>query len=166
MKVHIFNLYFLNRTKSTASCNSNKHLIEVQRPFDLYDDDVCARCRDSYLGWVTTNNPNPNLQFGRLSRHLKPKSTKTKKLPKSVDVPLPDIDVTKTLYKLLMARRLLSKHTRILTRYHKPVTPTTEPGSFFQLYKECYRKEARAMLVGKHWQGKNRCVTLPGDVPA
>lgn len=27
----------------------------------------------------------------------------------------------------------------------------------------CYIKEARAMLAGKHWEGKNRCVKLPGD---
>jgi hypothetical protein len=27
----------------------------------------------------------------------------------------------------------------------------------------CYLKEARAMLEGKHWQGKNKCVKLPGD---
>lgn len=31
--------------------------------------------------------------------------------------------------------------------------------------KSCYLKEARAMLQGKHWQGKNRCVKLPGDEP-
>ena len=28
---------------------------------------------------------------------------------------------------------------------------------------DCYRKEARAILEGKHWEGKNRCVKLPGD---
>lgn len=27
----------------------------------------------------------------------------------------------------------------------------------------CYLKEARAMLHGKHWKGKNRCVKLKGD---
>jgi hypothetical protein len=27
----------------------------------------------------------------------------------------------------------------------------------------CYMKEARAILEGKHWQGKNRCVKLVGD---
>jgi hypothetical protein len=28
---------------------------------------------------------------------------------------------------------------------------------------ECYLREAKAILEGKHWQGKNRCVKLPGD---
>jgi hypothetical protein len=42
--------------------------------------------------------------------------------------------------------------------------PTAAPtGSFYEQHKKCYRKEARAMLEGKHWQGKNRCVKLPGD---
>jgi hypothetical protein len=27
----------------------------------------------------------------------------------------------------------------------------------------CYRNEARAMIEGKNWQEKNRCVKLPGD---
>lgn len=27
----------------------------------------------------------------------------------------------------------------------------------------CYLKEAKAMLGGKHWEGKNRCVKLEGD---
>jgi len=27
----------------------------------------------------------------------------------------------------------------------------------------CYLQEAKAMLEGKHWQGKNKCVKLPGD---
>lgn len=30
---------------------------------------------------------------------------------------------------------------------------------------ECYLKEARAMLQGKHWQGKNKCTKLVGDEP-
>ena len=30
-------------------------------------------------------------------------------------------------------------------------------------FESCYHKEARAILEGKHWQGKNRCVKLPGD---
>lgn len=33
--------------------------------------------------------------------------------------------------------------------------------------RSCYVKEARAMLEGKNWRGKNRCVKLLGDeVPA
>ena len=27
----------------------------------------------------------------------------------------------------------------------------------------CYLKEARAILHGKHWEGKNKCVKLKGD---
>jgi len=27
----------------------------------------------------------------------------------------------------------------------------------------CYFREAHAILSGKHWEGKNRCVKLPGD---
>lgn len=27
----------------------------------------------------------------------------------------------------------------------------------------CYVKEARAIIEGKHWQGKNKCVQLLGD---
>lgn len=30
-------------------------------------------------------------------------------------------------------------------------------------HAECYLKEARAMLKGKNWQGKNRCIKLAGD---
>ena len=29
--------------------------------------------------------------------------------------------------------------------------------------KSCYMKEARAILTGKHWEGKNKCTKLEGD---
>jgi hypothetical protein len=29
--------------------------------------------------------------------------------------------------------------------------------------EDCYIKEAKAMIEGKHWEGKNLCVKLPGD---
>lgn len=32
-----------------------------------------------------------------------------------------------------------------------------------KIVHSCYLKEARAILEGKHWQGKNRCVKLEGD---
>lgn len=31
--------------------------------------------------------------------------------------------------------------------------------------KQCYLKEARAILRGLHWENKNHCVKLPGDEP-
>jgi len=30
-------------------------------------------------------------------------------------------------------------------------------------YRKCYMKEARAMLQGKNWKGKNKCVELPEE---
>ena len=30
-------------------------------------------------------------------------------------------------------------------------------------YRKCYMKEARAMLQGKNWKGKNKCVKLPEE---
>jgi len=30
-------------------------------------------------------------------------------------------------------------------------------------HAKCYLKEAKAMLAGKHWEGKNRCQRLEGD---
>lgn len=33
----------------------------------------------------------------------------------------------------------------------------------FNAHRKCYLKEAHAILEGKHWRGKNRCVTLLGD---
>jgi hypothetical protein len=41
------------------------------------------------------------------------------------------------------------------------VATTTADGNYPN--KECYLKEARAMLKGKHCEGKNRCVKLTGD---
>jgi hypothetical protein len=43
--------------------------------------------------------------------------------------------------------------------------PPTEavPGAFLIKHPDCYLKEARAIIRGKHWEGKNRCVKLPGD---
>jgi hypothetical protein len=34
---------------------------------------------------------------------------------------------------------------------------------YFVKVDACHLKEARAILQGKHWQGKNRCVHLGGD---
>lgn len=34
---------------------------------------------------------------------------------------------------------------------------------WFTDIERCYQREARAMLEGKHWEGKNRCVKLEGD---
>lgn len=47
--------------------------------------------------------------------------------------------------------------------YELPKTPIAPNGAFFEEHKDCYLKEARAMIEGKHWEGKNRCVKLPGD---
>jgi len=41
--------------------------------------------------------------------------------------------------------------------------PIAPPGAFYELYTDCYLREAKAMIEGKHWEGKNRCVKLPGD---
>lgn len=41
--------------------------------------------------------------------------------------------------------------------------PIPENGSFYKEHSKCYLKEARAMIRGKHWEGKNRCVKLPCD---
>lgn len=41
--------------------------------------------------------------------------------------------------------------------------PTPPPGWYFDLYEDCYLKEARAMLAGKNCEGKNKCVKLLGD---
>jgi len=37
------------------------------------------------------------------------------------------------------------------------------PGSYLLKHPECYLNEARAMIEGKNWKGKNRCVKLPRD---
>jgi len=38
-----------------------------------------------------------------------------------------------------------------------------EPIRVSNIPSECYLKEARAILEGKHWKGKNRCVKLTRD---
>lgn len=49
------------------------------------------------------------------------------------------------------------------TKYERPIVSTPSPEEFFAQHKKCYKKEAKAMLEGKHWEGKNKCVTLIGD---
>ena len=34
----------------------------------------------------------------------------------------------------------------------------------FKANHRCYKVEARAMIDGKHWESKNKCVKLPGDL--
>lgn len=38
-----------------------------------------------------------------------------------------------------------------------------DPQAFFKAHKNCYIKEAQAMVDGKNWRNKNKCVKLPGD---
>lgn len=52
-------------------------------------------------------------------------------------------------------------------RYRSPeeleILRLADPVLHFEAHKKCYRKEAVAILEGKDWQGKNRCVKLEGD---
>jgi len=47
--------------------------------------------------------------------------------------------------------------------YLKKTLNVAPPGKFFADHKDCYLKEARAILANKHWKDKNRCVKLVGD---
>jgi len=49
------------------------------------------------------------------------------------------------------------------TKYLRPHVVVPDPKRFFEEHKKCYQKEARTILEGKHWEGKNRCVKLSGD---
>jgi glucan-binding YG repeat protein len=40
---------------------------------------------------------------------------------------------------------------------------TEEQRKHLEEHADCYTKEAIAILEEKHWEGKNKCVKLPGD---
>lgn len=69
---------------------------------------------------------------------------------------------------MLANRRLLSPNKvrgfRTNRRLVKRRVPRTEdPVEFFEKHADCYLAEAKAILEGKHWEGKNKCVKLADD---
>lgn len=96
------------------------------------------------LAWV---------QFNQLPRVIQIKITNTDSAPQKIKVKCGrgvKVKITGT-----------SKSQKIKVKYSLQ-TPS-EPGRFYELYRDCYLREAKAMIQGKHWEGKNRCVKLPGD---
>ena len=62
--------------------------------------------------------------------------------------------------KYLFADYPRRKHRRT----YKALSVSSAPvGSFFEAHSDCYLAEAKAIIQGKHWEGKNKCVKLPGD---
>lgn len=60
---------------------------------------------------------------------------------------------------------------RSVSRFHhttpmlvaKIINEDKDPILHYMVHRECYLKEAQAMIEGKNWKGKNRCVKLEGD---
>jgi len=50
-----------------------------------------------------------------------------------------------------------------INRWYRIRLHSREGRVHFMQHEECYLKEAKAMIRGKHWEGKNRCVKLEGD---
>jgi hypothetical protein len=61
----------------------------------------------------------------------------------------------KTWIRVLITGHSLKEEVKVNCGY--------APETFWAEHKKCYLKEARAILEGKHWEGKNRCVKLKGD---
>jgi|GEM_PF-2125269 len=150
-KVHIISDFSKDKKRNTALCNGARILTPIRNDqfyredFSLDCEEVCLSCRNLYL----SNTP---LVFGKID-----KRRIIKKRPDKLD---------SILYNLLKARRILTKqfnNRRHRPKYHKPAVPRSSPGDYLLQHPDCYLEEARAMLMGKHWEGKNRCVKLPGD---
>jgi len=67
-------------------------------------------------------------------------------------------------YKILQILDQAPKVKRVERESFNRIKPIiSEPGEFYEKYKTCYHKEARAILEGKHTANKNKCVKLDGD---
>lgn len=157
-------------TSVNAKCCSDK--CRAKRKFGQRKPRACPACSKTFIpepGQTTIGcceECNCVIAISTdLMYMLKGRSALVVRTPKVIHMPkvvtsTPSVPKKKVSEKLDLRKTIVCKHrTKIV---HTP-PPAPDPGLFFDLYRECYLKEAKAMLEGKHWEGKNKCIKLKGD---
>jgi hypothetical protein len=140
-------LYF-TRSKDSYLCGDSRCLCTYRRVRNrnnpLSRDEQVFRYFYHYFRYEKTRNEIPYYQSKKSNRLPQPPRNQCKP-PAEKKKPPAEKKIQKVAWK-------------------KPTLPPAAPvGWYFDLYSECYLKEAHAMLSGKDTAGKNKCVKLPGD---